>query len=189
VIDLTRRCTRYRPVLIDFIDRGEVRDQTGAALAHLDRCSLCTEVVETTMLTITALRRMGDAAAAAEPAEDSWSRLRTRIQARRRRPATMSPLAGIAMSFAIVAVLVLPAQQGGATLLGAAGSPVTGLMPAVSSFDRQVEADYLSNSRLLKSGGSVATVGSVPFNYPREIREIRKEVHLETPSGRPIEPI
>jgi hypothetical protein len=189
VIDVTRGCTRYRPVLIDFIDRAEVHVETGAALAHLDRCSRCTAAVESTLLTITALRRMGDAAAAAEPAADAWSRLRIRIQSRRRRPATMSPLAGIAMSFAIVAVLVLPSRYGGGTLLGPAGSPVIGGIPAVSSFDRRIEADYLSNSRLLKPGGDTATAGSVPLNYPLEIREIREEVHSESPSGRPIEPI
>ena len=189
MIDLTRGCTRYRPVLVDFIDRGEVHAETGAALAHLDRCSRCTEAVEATMLTITALRRMGDAAAAAEPAEDSWQRLRTRIQSRRRRPTTMSPLAGIAMSFAIVAVLILPSRQGAGTLLNPAGSPAIDITPATTSFDRQIEADYLSNSRQLKPGGDIAAAGSVPFNYPQEIREIRKEVHSETPSGRPIEPI
>jgi hypothetical protein len=117
VIDLTRSCSRYRPVLIDFVDRGEVRADTGAALAHLDRCTRCTEVVESTMLTIVALRRMGDEAAAGEPAADAWPRLRIRILGWRKRPAIMSPLAGVAMSFAIVAVLVLPVRLGG-TLIG-----------------------------------------------------------------------
>jgi hypothetical protein len=80
VIDLTRGCTRYRPVLIDFIDRREVGTDTRAALAHLDRCTRCTEVIESTMLTITALRRLGDETATAEPAADAWPRLRVRVR-------------------------------------------------------------------------------------------------------------
>ena len=86
MIELGRGCTRHRPLLIDFVDRGEVRAGTSAALAHLDRCTRCTEVVESTMLTITALRRMGDEAAEVEPRADAWPRLPVRLAGWPRRP-------------------------------------------------------------------------------------------------------
>ncbi|HEX5823623.1 MAG TPA: hypothetical protein VFY18_04100 [Candidatus Limnocylindrales bacterium] len=190
MIDLARSCNRYRPLLVDFVDRGEVRTETSRALAHLDRCDRCTEAIEATMLTITALRRLGAAALDVEPRDDSWPRLRARLQRMGpRRSKVMSPLAGVAMSFAIVAVLVLPFRLRGGTLLGPAASPTLDLAPPASAFDRQIEADYLSSSRLLKSGGDTAAAGSVPFNYPLEIRLVRKEVHSAKPSGRPPEPI
>jgi anti-sigma factor RsiW len=189
VIDLSRSCSRYRLTLIDFVDRGEVAAETTAALAHLDRCTRCTEVVESTILTITALRRMGDEASGIEPPPDSWPRLRVRIQGWRRRPAVMSPLAGVAMSFAIVAVLVLPFRIGGGSLLGPASSPAIDQPPPASAFDRQIEATYLATSRLLKTVGDTAAAGSFPFNVPQEIRQVRKEVHSAKPTGRPTEPI
>jgi hypothetical protein len=108
VIDLGRSCSRYRPLLVDFVDRGEVGPETGAALAHLDRCGRCTEAIESTMLTITALRRLSDEAGALEPSAEAWPRLRLRITRWRRRSAIMSPVAGLAVSVAMVAVLVLP---------------------------------------------------------------------------------
>jgi anti-sigma factor RsiW len=189
VIDLTRSCTRYRPVLIDFVDHGEVRAETGAALAHLDRCTRCTEVVESTMLTITALRRMGDDAATAEPPADAWPRLRIRIQGWRRRPATMSPLAGIAMSFAIVAVLVLPVNLGG-SLLGPAATSITNGASGASATDRQIEAAYIASVRQRSlPPNAAATIAGSPGTYPRQYPDNyhppRKEVSPAEPGGWP----
>ena len=190
MIELSRSCSRHRPLLVDFVDRGEVRPATAGALAHLDRCARCTDAIESTMLTITALRRLGEATRQAEPEADAWPRLLARIQSPRpRRPAVMSPLSGIAMSFAIVAVLVLPVRFGGGSLLGPASSPAVDPPPPASAFDRQIEATYRATSRLLKTVGDTAAAGSFPFNYPQEIRQVRKEVHSVKPSGRPPEPI
>jgi hypothetical protein len=194
VIDLGRGCSRHRPVLIDFVDRGEVRAETGAALAHLDQCDRCTEVIETTMLTITALKRMGDEAATLEPAADAWPRLRVRIQRWPRRPAIMSPLAGVAMSFAIVAVLVLPVKLGGTLIGPVATAPVD--RSATSAVDRQVEAAYIASVRQggLADTAAELAVGlesavSFPRNYPDNIRPTRKEVGPAEPAGRPPEAI
>ena len=194
MIDLTRACSRHRPVLVDFVDRGDVRPETGAALAHLDRCMRCTEAIEATMLTITALRRLGDDAAAAEPASDAWPRLRVRIQSWPRRPAIMSPLAGVAMSFAIVAVLVLPVRMGG-TLVGPVASPPATTGGSINVADRRIEAAYIAAVRQ----GSLApadtlqaaagTVSSYPRIYPDNIRPTRKEVGPAEPTGRPPEAI
>ena len=194
MIDLTRSCSRHRTALFDFVDHGEVRPETAAALAHLDRCSRCTEDVESTMLTITALRRMGDEASDVEPPPDAWPRLRIRIQAWRRRPAVMSPLAGLAMSFAIVAVLVLPVHLG-ATLIGPIATPLDPGRTTSDLVDRQIEAEYIATVRQgaavtagYDTGPASTSVGS-PRNYPDNYRPTRKEVGPAEPNGRPPEAI
>jgi hypothetical protein len=189
MIDLGRGCARHRPVLIDFVDRGDVRAETGAALAHLDRCARCTEIIESTMLTITALRRMGEEAAGAEPEADAWPRLQIRIQSWPRRRVTMSPLAGLAMSFAIVAVLMVPLRLAGGGLLGAAASPTADRYTAPTLAERRIEAAYLVFSRMPPTADVAVVTGSVPRNLPQEILQVRKEVHSAKPSGRPTEPI
>ncbi|HUP53878.1 MAG TPA: hypothetical protein VM408_00100 [Methylomirabilota bacterium] len=196
MIDLSRGCARFRPVLVDFVDRGEVRPETGAALAHLDRCSRCTEAIESTMLTITALRRIGDdaAAAAGEPEGDAWPRLRVRIERWRRRPAVMSPLAGIAMSFAIVAVLVLPVRLGG-TLVGPVATFRPAPVSAATLVESRIEAAYIAAVRQASLapasslGEGVPTAGSYPRLYPDNYRPTRKEVGPAEPTGRPPEAI
>lgn len=194
MIDLNRSCARHRPPLVDFVDRGEVRPDTAAALAHLDRCTRCTEAIEATMLTITALRRLGDDAAAVEPATDAWPRLRVRIERWPRRPAVMSPLAGIAMSFAIVAVLVLPVRMG-STLIGPVATPPVTSGATVNVVDRRIEAAYIAAVRqgsptpaasLQAAAGSVS---SYPRIYPDNIRPTRKEVGPAEPTRRPPEAI
>jgi anti-sigma factor RsiW len=194
VIDLSRSCSRHRLTLVDFVDRGEVRPETAAALAHLDRCTSCTEVVESTILTITALRRMGDEASGAEPPPDSWPRLRIRIQGWRRRPAVMSPLAGLAMSFAIVAVLVLPVRLGG-TLIGPVATPLDQRSPTSDLVDRQIEAEYIASVHQGSSTvpGAADQRGSTTAGnlqkYPDNYHPTRKEVGPVEPNGRPPEAI
>lgn len=194
MIDLGRGCARHRPLLVDFVDRGEVGQGTAAALAHLDRCARCTDAIEATMLTVIALRRLGGEAAALEPPPDAWPRLRFRIETVRRRPAVMSPLAGIAMSFALVAVMVLPARVDG--LLGTAASPS---VPAVGSpgraIDSRIEAEYINavhrpeRAAATGPGALVVTASSYPRIYPDNYRPTRKEVGPAEPTGRPPEAI
>jgi anti-sigma factor RsiW len=194
VIELNRTCGRFRPALTDFVDRGEVGPDTAAALAHLDRCTRCTEMVESTILTITALRRLGDDASGIEPPSDAWPRLRVRITGWRRRPAMMSPLAGLAMSFAIVAVLVLPVHLG-ATLIGPVAGSVDDSGAASDLADRQIEADYIATvhrGNPIDSDGTDASVSSIaafPRIYPDNYRPPRKEVGPAEPNGRPPEAI
>ena len=198
MIDFGRGCARFRPLLVDFVDRGEVSPATGVALAHLDRCARCTEAIESTMLTITALRRIGDdaEAAAAEAGIDAWPRLRVRIQSWRRRPVVMSPLTGIAMSFALVAVLVLPVRLGG-TLLGPvdAASPADPAAATRRITDRRIEAAYIASVRQgsfvpVAQGAPIEeSVSSYPRTYPDNYRPTRKEVGPAEPAGRPPEAI
>ena len=127
MIDLGRSCTRHRPALVDFVDRGEVRPETKAALAHLDRCERCTAAIESTVLTITAIRRYADSLDAAGPAPDAWPRLAARVTSWRRRPVSMSPLTGVAMRVAMVVAIVLPFRLGPGELGRASGSAGAGL--------------------------------------------------------------
>ena len=194
MIDLSRACSRHRPVLIDFVDRGEVRAETGAALVHLDRCARCTEIVESTMLTITALRRMGAEAATVEPPADAWPRLRIRIQAWRRRPRVMSPLAGVAMSFAIVAVLVLPVQLNGVGVVDPTIGPSFSSDTTVSPAERQAEDAFMARQRVPAAWpGSAGTASpitvSYPIRYPDNIKPKQKEVQPEQSTGRSAQAI
>jgi anti-sigma factor RsiW len=189
VIDLGGSCNRHRPLLVDFVDRGEVQPGTSAALAHLDRCPRCLAAIESTMLTITALRRLGEAAIEAEPRPDAWPRLRARIEGLRpRRPKVMSPLAGIAMSFAIVAVIVVPFRFGGGTLDQGTAAPL-GQSAPINPAERRIETAYIAAVRHVASTAGVDQDGdpSAAFNriYPDDIRPIRKEVG---PAATPLRP-
>jgi anti-sigma factor RsiW len=179
VIELSRSCERHRPLLVDFVDHGEVRAGTTAALAHLDRCERCTDAMESTVLAITALRRLSASAIEAEPAPDAWPRLRARLERRRRRPKVMSPLAGIAMSFAIVAVLIVPFRIDGGSLLGALASPTIEREPPTDPAERRIETSYISAVRHteMSTTGEVAPATSAFVRiYPDDIRPARKEV-------------
>jgi hypothetical protein len=193
VIELSRSCERHRPLLVDFVDRGEVRSGTPAALAHLDRCDRCIDAIESTMLTITALRRLGAAAIAAEPRVDAWPRLRARIERRQaRRSAVMSPLTGIAMSFAIVALFVVPFQLGGGMLLRPSAAPTIDRPAPVDLAGRRIEAAYIAAVRHTETSTNVSSqVGQTAsaFNriYPDDIRPARKEVGPAPTAARPSE--
>ena len=192
MIDLGASCNRHRPLLVDFVDRGEVQHGTSAALAHLDRCARCLAAIESTMLTITALRRLADAAIEAEPRPDAWPRLRVRIEGLRPRlPKVMSPLAGIAMSFAIVAVVVVPFRFGGGTLDAGASAPL-GQSAPINLADRRIENAYIAAVRHVSSSTAAANEvddKSTAFNriYPDDIRPQRKEVGPAATTTRPSE--
>jgi hypothetical protein len=189
VISIGRQCQRHRPVLIDFVDHGAVGPETAAALRHLDRCLRCTEAIESTILAITAIRRYADHVAGVEPPADAWPRLRDRIVGLHRPSAVRSPIAGIAMSFAIVAVLALPLRLSWFTPSAeSSASPTTN--PVITPEERRVETAYLAASRRVVSvPDTTASTGIVPASVPREVWDVRKEVYSAKPSGRPPEAI
>lgn len=200
MIDIGGSCRRHRPALLDFVDRGEIGPMTGDALAHLDRCDRCTADLESTMLTITALRRLGDDAGALEPPADAWPRLRARLD--RWRPVRwsfLSPTVGTVMSALLVAVIVGPLEFGQAGLTGAAASP-----PAdrgrVSVEERLAEAAYIARRGVFPAESvSTSTTSTfevetgeqtaVPHRYPDNIKPDRKEVTPARPSRHPPEAI
>jgi len=189
VIQFGSACARHRPALVDFVDHAEIGTATAAALRHLDGCTRCTADLEAIVQTITVLRRIGDEAGWLEPASDAWPRLRDRLT--RWRPApwrVMSPVAGMAMSLALVAVLV---PLG----LGSTGGPTPSpnldrVVPTPA--ERQMEADYIATSHkgvLPDLDLAVRPTGSLPRKYPDDTRPVRKEVAPAEPSGRPAEAI
>jgi hypothetical protein len=186
-----RPCQQHRPALLDFVDRGEIAPSTGAALAHLNRCNRCTTELETTMLAITALRRIGAEAALVEPSPDAWPRLKARIERWRRvRWAVLSPTTGMAMSALLVALLVAPLR------LGMAPRAVPSHLPERDSpalrAELRVEGNYIASTRLVSLPAfdtKVSAAVSLPRTYPDGIRPTRKEVSPAGPSGRPPEAI
>lgn len=191
MIDLGRNCRRYFPVLVAFVDRREVVDpETGLAFAHLDSCDRCTIELESTVLAITALRRLGEDAAGVEPSDDAWPRLRARLG--RWRPARwgiLSPTAGMVMSVALVAVLIAPLRIGSSSP-SSAPSAAPSDRNAVSIKERQVEAAFISrHGTLPETQPAVRRAEQIPRIYPDNYRPDRKEVTPAEPKGRPSEAI
>jgi hypothetical protein len=183
VIPFGDSCARHRPALFDFVDRAEIGPSTAGALAHLDRCDQCTSDLEGIVLTVTALRRIGDDAGRQEPAMDAWPRLRERLARwRRTRSRLMSPVSGIAMSIALVVVLVVPLRFGATS--ARALPNLDRLVP--SPAERRIEANYISTTHREATPAIEATARSTssgPRPYTDGIRPQRKEVAPAEPSG------
>jgi hypothetical protein len=176
-------CGTHRAALIDFVDRRALGSATAAALSHLDRCRACEEELAGIALAIAALRRLHREVDGEEPAADAWLRLRARIQ----RPIDPWPwratLGGLVGSVMLVAVFVGPMALGGGHADGASLSPW--LLREI-----RVEAGYLAAIRagdLPPTPRAQRGSGSIPRNFPAEIREIRKEVLAAKPTNRPPE--
>lgn len=139
MIDLTGSCRRHRAALVDFVDRGELRETAEAAFAHLERCARCVSELETTALTITALRRLGDALARQEPPPDAWPRLRIQIESRGTnrswlRSARASHLVGVGLIGCLVASVAI---SGPTAVIEPPSAPVT--IPAEARFAAPAE--------------------------------------------------
>jgi hypothetical protein len=184
-LSLRNPCGTHRAALIDFVDRRALGSATAAALSHLDRCRACEEELSGIALAIAALRRLHREVDGEEPAADAWLRLRARVQ----RPIDpwrwRASLGGLAGSLMLVAVLVGPMALGGRDLDRSTLSPWL-------LRETRVEAGYLA---AIQAGDLPPTPrawrgsGSIPRNYPDEIREVRKEVLTAKPSVRPPEAI
>ena len=94
------------------------------------------------ILAITALRRLGDDARGARAVAGRLAAAPRPDHGLARRPVVMSPLAGVAMSFAIVTVLVLPFRLGSGGELRWDDMPTPTVAPATGI------ADHAGRSRL-----------------------------------------
>jgi hypothetical protein len=103
------------------------------------------------------------------------------------------------MSFAIVAVLVLPVRIGGTliggTVIGPIASPLGQLSRAETVGDRDVESAYIASVRQgtlpaadSRSEGARETASYLRI-YPDNYHPTRKEVGPAEPNGRPPEAI
>ena len=108
---MTSSCASYRADLLGMLD-----DRIGSHLArgardHLDGRDACRMELSATLLTSVSVSRSLRAAAAAQPPDDAWPRLRTRILRQRavRRPGReASPIVGLAVGAALAMALLVP---------------------------------------------------------------------------------
>ncbi len=155
---LRRGCDRHRPALLESL--MGLGDPPGlpAALEHLDRCDRCRAEVETASLVVIALHRLGDEAARVEVPAMAWPRLLGRLAHwRLPRPAFMSPLAGTAMSLAILVAVSVGGTVGPAT----DGASSAGIEPGGHPLD-PAEVTWLRAHMQPTNGGSRADDDLVP---------------------------
>jgi hypothetical protein len=191
VIEVFRTCRRHRAALLNFIDHGLMGPETGEALAHLEGCDSCTEMLDSTVLAIAALRRLGDEAARIEPPPDAWPRLRARLTTRRpSRVSIVSPLGGMVMTIALAAILVAPLRL-------SHGSATDGVADSVGSSDptsSAATAVYTSSARRGTDGSNSPEAPKPPAGiqprliYPDGGRPAEKEVLPSRSNVRPAEP-
>jgi hypothetical protein len=189
MIDRDLRCRRYRASLVDFADHGEIGPLTADALGHLDRCGSCTGMLESAVLTIAALRRLGDDVAHAEPRADGWPRLRARLEAWRPvRLALLSPLAGMAMALGLAIGLVAPLHVGpnpwGSALeAGGSADPGATASALVYSSAARRTADVNESPGSSRPRVTVQTKST----YPDGTRPVHEEVPSAHSTPRPTE--
>ena len=187
MIDFRRSCERYRAVLVDFVDHAEVGPKTARALGHLERCSRCTEAMESTLLTITALRRYGDDLVPAEPGDDAWARLRARVARQpQARPSLLYPMARVVLTIGFAALLVTPIRLSG---YEAAGTPIRAADAATQRAADPTEGAASSTAPATVGIAGPATTQSIPTRRisevqgPDEVRSTVRSGPRVTPDG------
>jgi hypothetical protein len=194
-LELAPACLRHRGTLLALVDRQERGPATESALEHLSTCGRCEDELTRLALTIHALRRIGQAAAAVAPSDAAWPRLRGHLERSRRQAREAAwrwrmNLGGVVAGTLIVGVLVGPLAVN-VNLGTAGGREPTGY--SASELDRyaaQTEARYLDTSRtgsLTATRNETSTSTSGLRIYPDELRPGWKEVAAERPGGSPPE--
>jgi hypothetical protein len=167
-------------VLVDFVDRGELGPATGAALAHLDRCGRCTEAIESTMLTITALRRLGEEAGRVQPAADAWPRLRARIAIQpAARSSLVYPMARAVLTIGLAGLLLTPIHLTGTATREVPDATFAG---PTASAARLVSTTSFSNRRIADAPGPNDTGASHELSALRMNPDVNDEAGKELAS-------
>ena len=176
-------CAVHWASLLEFVDGGDRSGMTAAALDHLDACSKCRDDLTEIALAVRVLRHMGRELATVEPPENGWTTLRARLR-RRRRPAVMSPIAGMALGMALVAVIVGPYEM---------TSAPTGPIPTAAA--ETATDPWLLEERFVTAGRNGPQAARVTIrldgttrNYPDGIHPPKKEVTMARVIGRPVTP-
>jgi hypothetical protein len=148
-------------------------------------------MLDATVLTLAALRRLGDEVAQVEPRADTWPGLRERLTVwRPSRVSLVSPLAGMVMTIAFCALLIGPIHLGAnptsdvagelALLSGLSGSATSAVY--TSSARRGADAGTFSGATSPRGGVQPKMV------YPDGDRPTPKEVLPLRSITRPTEP-
>ena len=171
-------CRRYRPVLVDLVDRGERGPGTDVALEHLVVCEACEREVTEVALTVAALRRAGT----------TWrsipvpAMVRPAMPPRRKPWAWRAQLGGLITSAGIAALLVAP-QVGLLPDASQRGSDSVSTRPPAASW-------YAAEHRIAASPdvASTSALGSLPPRYPEGRIRPWKEVNPADATARGLDP-
>jgi hypothetical protein len=107
---ITDECERYRPSLLVLLVESHGTALPPAARSHLDACDRCRAEVSSMVLAGLAVRRTFATAASAMPPDDSWPRLRHRLERPRQQlPRFASSVAGLILAAGMATALVFPA--------------------------------------------------------------------------------
>jgi hypothetical protein len=193
LLELAPACLRHRGTLLALVDRQERGPATESALEHLMVCRRCEDELTRLALTIQALRRIGQAAAAATPPDAVWPRLRAHLERSRRQAREAAwrwrmNLGGVVAGTLIVGVLVGPLAIH--VNLGAnGGREPTGYSNLEEQrYAIQMEARFLESSltgTLPPARKPTSASMSGLRVYPDSFRPGRKEVDPSQPSGQP----
>jgi predicted anti-sigma-YlaC factor YlaD len=172
-------CDRFRPTLLDFVDRRERGPATDAALDHLGWCEGCRRELTETALAIAALRRVGSELRAV-PVPAMPSDGLARLVAGHRDPwRWRMQLGSLVASAAIAAVVVAPHVGLGPS--GPSARQLTAPRTAVSIVWHAEEARIEASP----DWPSYAAAVALPSRYPDSVLTPWKEVFLTdaTPRG------
>ena len=188
---ISAACHRHRLALAELAERRDAGSAGRTALDHVDRCPDCAATLGELMLTVVALRRLGNDAAIAAltspagRADVAWARLRDRIErssraAREQAWRWRTTLGGLAMASLAVAALVGPAT------IHLASDGTTGELSGYTDNELdflhwQTEAGYLNAARtgsltVTASGPTAPRATSIGRYSPDGVRPERKEV-------------
>jgi hypothetical protein len=199
-------CERHRLTLAELAERRSPTLDGTAALAHVERCAACADVLGELMLTVIALRRMGEQAAVEQAAarrfceegialttmpdldpwgvDLSWASLRERIERSRRAAQEQTwrwrtSLGGLLAGALVVGALVGPSTI---SLTGAQGGDWAGADGSeLEALSWRIEAAYVSDAH---GAPVIETTSADSFGvrrYPDDLRPARKEVRRGTP--------
>ncbi len=194
-------CRRHMPVLLRAVETGlgargaaaiaEIARTAGAAAAgHLEHCGACRSRTTEAALTLIRIQRWADEAAGQEAPPDAWLRLRSRLEASRRRARETAWRARLNVAGLITSTLLLVVIVGPTTMSGTAPGSWSPTEPSGSSTDDQfswsIELRYVRQAQeATVSHAAAIGLGGAPAQrlIPDGIRPGAKEVSPVQSSG------